>query len=148
HVEAGLRSRDRTMPEEINRIVTDVLSSLLFATSPDAVENLMAEGVAREKIHLVGNPMIDTLRHHLVAARARRSAERMGLFARAFALVTLHRPSNVDQPETLARILESLNQLAGRLPVVFPVHPRTRERMVRLGFTPAPGLKLAEPFGY
>ncbi len=148
HVEAGLRSRDRTMPEEINRLVTDAVSDLLFATSADAVENLLREGVPQAKIHLVGNPMIDTLRLHLPAARARRTAERFGLAERSYALVTLHRPSNVDQPENLRRIIGALEALATRIPVLFPVHPRTRERMTRAGLGAADGLRLTEPLGY
>jgi UDP-N-acetylglucosamine 2-epimerase (non-hydrolysing) len=148
HVEAGLRSRDRTMPEEINRLVTDAVSDLFFATSPDAVENLVAEGVAREKIHLVGNPMIDTLRLHLPAARERRAASRFGLQEGNYALVTLHRPSNVDQPALLAAIVEALEQLSTRIPVIFPVHPRTRIRIGDLGRRPAAGLHLCDPLGY
>ena len=96
HVEAGLRSRDRSMPEEINRLVTDAVSDVLFATSPDAVDNLKEEGVNPAWIHLVGNPMIDTLRRHLPAAQARKTAQRLGLPEHGYALVTLHRPSNVD----------------------------------------------------
>ncbi len=148
HVEAGLRSRDRSMPEEINRLVTDAVSQLLFATSPDAVDNLLAEGVERGRIHLVGNPMIDTLHRHAAAARARGAERRYGLPRRGYALVTLHRPGNVDEPESLRAILEALNALAGRLRVLFPVHPRTRERIGRIGFAPAPGLALTDPRGY
>ncbi len=148
HVEAGLRSRDRSMPEEINRIVTDAVSDVLFATSPDAVENLLAEGVERGKIHLVGNPMIDTLRRHVAHARARCAERRFGLTRCGYALVTLHRPGNVDEPEKLRAILNALNALAGRLPVLFPVHPRTRARIGRIGFEPAPALTLTDPLGY
>ena len=148
HVEAGLRSRDRTMPEEINRLVTDAVSDLLFATSADAVENLRAEGVPAAKIHLVGNPMIDTLRLHLPAARARNAAARFGVAPREYALVTLHRPSNVDHPDTLRRVLGVLEALATRIPVLFPVHPRTRERMSSVGFVPGPGFTLTDPLGY
>jgi len=148
HVEAGLRSRDRTMPEEINRLVTDAVSDLLFATSADAVENLRAEGVAAEKIHLVGNPMIDTLKQHLDAARARRALERFALVPRSYALVTLHRPSNVDRVESLRGVFAALSDLSERIPVLFPVHPRTRERMVRAGIEAKPGLRLTEPLGY
>ncbi len=148
HVEAGLRSKDRTMPEEINRIVTDAVSDLLFATSADAVDNLRADGVAPAKIHLVGNPMIDTLKAHLPAARARRTAERLGLRERSYALVTLHRPSNVDQPESLRRIMECLGELATKIPVLFPVHPRTRERLTRAGLSGSAGVRLVEPLGY
>jgi UDP-N-acetylglucosamine 2-epimerase (non-hydrolysing) len=148
HVEAGLRSRDRTMPEEINRIVTDTVSDLLFATSPDAIENLAREGIDRGKIHLVGNPMIDTLKVHLAAARARTPHVRLGLPPKGYAVVTLHRPSNVDDPAGLGRILEAISGLGRLLPVLFPIHPRTRERMARLGFQGAPGVTLCEPLGY
>jgi len=148
HVEAGLRSRDRSMPEEINRLVTDAISDLLFATSPDAVDNLVAEGVARSKIHLVGNPMIDTLKRHLDAARGRKTLDRFGLPARGYAVVTLHRPSNVDDGAGLGSILEALRGVADRLPVLFPVHPRTRERMTRLGFRAPASLQVCDPLGY
>ena len=148
HVEAGLRSRDRTMPEEINRLLTDQVSDLLFATSADAVDNLLAEGVAREKIHLVGNPMIDTLRRHLSAARARGAVERFGLTARSYALVTLHRPSNVDRVESLRRVFDALRSLSEQIPIVFPVHPRTRERMDRAGIRMTPGIHVMDPLGY
>ena len=148
HVEAGLRSRDRTMPEEINRIVTDVVSDLLFATSPDAIDNLAEEGIDRAKIHLVGNPMIDTLKVHLNAARARNAGQRFSLPAKGYAVVTLHRPSNVDDAAGLKRILDAITGLGRLLPVLFPIHPRTRERMGRLGFKEAPGVTLCEPLGY
>jgi UDP-N-acetylglucosamine 2-epimerase (non-hydrolysing) len=148
HVEAGLRSRDRTMPEEINRLVTDAISDVLFATSPDAIENLRAEGVPDSKIHLVGNPMIDSIHRHRDAARARNVPARFGLTPRRYGLVTLHRPSNVDDPRTLEGILESLGALAERIPILFPVHPRTQERIRSIGFKPAPGLALREPLGY
>ena len=148
HVEAGLRSRDRSMPEEINRLVTDAISDLLFATSPDAIDNLRAEGVPDAKIHLVGNPMIDSIHRHRDAARARNVPARFGLTQRRYGLVTLHRPSNVDDPATLAGILESLQKLAQRVPILFPVHPRTRARIRSLGFEPQAGLALKEPLGY
>jgi UDP-N-acetylglucosamine 2-epimerase (non-hydrolysing) len=148
HVEAGLRSRDRGMPEEINRIVTDAVSDLLFATSPDAIDNLVAEGVARAKIHLVGNPMIDTLRRHLPAARSRGTVERLGLREREYAVVTLHRPRNVDEPAGLRGILTALQELSRRIPVVFPVHPRTSERVRQIGFRADGQLLLREPLGY
>ena len=148
HVEAGLRSRDRTMPEEINRIVTDVVSDLLFATSPDAIDNLAEEGIDRAKIHLVGNPMIDTLKAHLDAARARNAGQRFSLPPKGYAVVTLHRPSNVDDAAGLKRILDAITGLGRLLPVLFPIHPRTRERMGRLGFKEAPGVTLCEPLGY
>lgn len=148
HVEAGLRSRDRTMPEELNRIATDALSDLLFATSADAVENLLAEGIPAGKIRLVGNPMIDTLRRHVGPARDRNAAARFNLPRHGFALVTLHRPSNVDDPERLGAIVAHLEAIARRMPVLFPVHPRTRERLERLGLDECPAVRLVAPLGY
>ncbi len=130
HVEAGLRSFDRTMPEEINRLVTDQLADMLLIPSEEAEENLLREGVARGKIHFVGNVMIDTLRTLLPQARM---PEIPGLGDK-FALVTLHRPSNVDEPETLQRILETLTTISESLQIVFPVHPRTKARIESLGF--------------
>jgi UDP-N-acetylglucosamine 2-epimerase (non-hydrolysing) len=129
HVEAGLRSFDRTMPEEINRILTDQLSELLFTTSPEAEENLMREGIGAERIRFVGNPMIDSLDRHFEQARSSRILDRLGLDANGYALVTLHRPSNVDDPETLRGILEALRDVAARVPVLFPAHPRTVKMM-------------------
>lgn len=130
HVEAGLRSFDRTMPEEINRLVTDQLADLLLIPSEEATANLLREGVAPEKIHFVGNVMIDTLRTLLPQARM---PEIPGLGDK-FALVTLHRPSNVDEPETLNRILATLTDISQRLQIVFPVHPRTKARIENLGY--------------
>jgi UDP-N-acetylglucosamine 2-epimerase (non-hydrolysing) len=147
HVESGLRSRDRSMPEEINRIVTDQLSDSLFTPSLDAVDNLVAEGIDRAKIHFVGNSMIDSLRKHLGAARSRGTLEDFGLARSGYALVTLHRPSNVDDPDSLAAILDALRSLASHIPVVFPAHPRTAARMERQGAA-APGLIVCEPLGY
>jgi len=152
HVESGLRSRDRTMPEELNRILTDALSDLLFAPSRDAVENLEREGIDPSKIHLVGNSMIDSLRRHLPAARARRAPERFAVERGGYAVATIHRPSNVDDPTRLARLLESLRGLAGFLPVIFPVHPRTAARIRDLGGESASGrgrgLEIIPPMGY
>jgi UDP-N-acetylglucosamine 2-epimerase (non-hydrolysing) len=147
HVEAGLRSFDRTMPEEINRILTDQVADLLFTPSPEAEAHLRREGVARERIHFVGNVMIDTLVHLLPRARARwpQIAGRWGL--KRFALVTLHRPSNVDDAATLAELTESLNAVGHQLPVVFPVHPRTRTRLAGAGWTPR-HCHLVEPLSY
>jgi UDP-N-acetylglucosamine 2-epimerase (non-hydrolysing) len=125
HVEAGLRSFDRTMPEEINRLVTDQLADLLFAPSRDGVDNLLREGVAPERIHLVGNIMIDTLKQMLPEAKRRIP---QGLPSR-YVLVTLHRPSNVDDPEWLVSVLSLLQAVAKDVPVLFPVHPRTRARL-------------------
>lgn len=126
HVEAGLRSFDRTMPEEINRLVTDQVSDLLFTPSGDATENLLREGIAREKIHLVGNVMIDTLVRFLPVVEASPILASLRLQPQSYALVTLHRPSNVDAPAMLGSIIEALNDVSRHLPVVFPVHPRTR----------------------
>jgi UDP-N-acetylglucosamine 2-epimerase (non-hydrolysing) len=130
HVEAGLRSFDRTMPEEVNRLVTDQLADLLLIPSEEAEGNLLREGVSRDKIHFVGNVMIDTLRTLLPQARM---PEVPGLGGK-FALVTLHRPSNVDEPETLKRILATLTTISERLQIVFPVHPRTKARIESLGY--------------
>jgi UDP-N-acetylglucosamine 2-epimerase (non-hydrolysing) len=157
HVEAGLRSFDRTMPEEINRLLTDAISDFLFVTEPSGVENLQHEGVAPEKIHLVGNVMIDSLKKFLPIAKKSTAlhdyhllpSERDGDMPWAdssfgempgsrplpFALLTLHRPSNVDEPEKLGRILDVLNEIGSQIPVFFPVHPRTRERLDRFGLT-------------
>jgi UDP-N-acetylglucosamine 2-epimerase (non-hydrolysing) len=154
HVEAGLRSFDRSMPEEINRLLTDQLADLLFTPSPDGDENLLREGVPKERIHLVGNVMIDTLVRLLPAAeeRWRGRPSLLGLPAGAwqdgrYALVTLHRAGNVDDPQRLRALLAALEDLARRLPVIFPVHPRTRKQMQLHGLAPA-GLHLADPLGY
>src|SRR5579864_820924 len=143
HVEAGLRSFDRTMPEEVNRIVTDRLADILFTPSPDGDENLLREGVSPKKIHRVGNVMIDSL-VRLLPAATRCPAN--GLPER-FALVTLHRPSNVDDAETLKSILESLRSVNEQLDIVFPVHPRTRARIVQFGIN-IDKLHLLEPVPY
>lgn len=147
HVEAGLRSRDRSMPEELNRLCTDQLSDWLFTTSPDADDNLRSEGVAADRVFLVGNVMIDTLLH----SRDRVDPDvldRYGVQPRAFALLTLHRPSNVDDPAVLDRLLCAAEQVAADIPVLFPVHPRTRETLKRTGRSPAPGVRLLEPLPY
>jgi len=153
HVEAGLRSGDRTMPEEINRIVTDHVCDLLFTPSPDGDENLRAEGVPAERIRRVGNVMIDTLARLHGAAGERPVLRDVGLLTdgapRPYVLVTLHRPSNVDDPARLQRIGGVLEELAGRMAVVFPVHPRTRDRLQRAGLRlDGGGLRLIEPVGY
>ena len=134
HVEAGLRSFDRTMPEEINRIVTDILSDLLFTTERDAIENLRREGIPNEKIHFTGNVMIDTLLTFADKARKSDITERLGLSDRNYAVLTLHRPSNVDVPEVFNGILEALAEVSKNIPVVFPVHPRTKKRLAEFGF--------------
>jgi UDP-N-acetylglucosamine 2-epimerase (non-hydrolysing) len=150
HVEAGLRSFDRTMPEEINRLVTDQLASLLFTPSPDADEHLLREGIAPERIRFVGNVMIDSLVTALPLAAERPILERLGLMPGQYGLVTLHRPSNVDAPSTFAELVAALQTIAGRLPLVFPVHPRTRQRMIDFGLhaDTTTGLQLVEPQGY
>jgi UDP-N-acetylglucosamine 2-epimerase (non-hydrolysing) len=133
HVEAGLRSFDRGMPEEVNRVVTDRLSDLLFTTEPSGAENLRAEGVEEERIAFVGNVMIDTLEKHRAAARELDAPRRLGLEAGGYALATLHRPSNVDDPARLESMVRVLEAMAERLPVVFPVHPRTGARLADAG---------------
>src|SRR6185295_15740185 len=129
HVEAGLRSGDRSMPEEVNRVVTDRLSDLLFAPSPDAVDNLVAEGTPRERIHFVGNVMIDSLCWALPQARTMNAAARHGVDQAPYVVVTLHRPATVDDPAALREMLDTLVALGERCPVLFPVHPRTRARI-------------------
>ena len=143
HVEAGLRSFDRTMPEEINRIVTDQLSDLLFTPSEDGDANLLQEGVAKERIYRVGNVMIDSLVRLLPAAR---NCSTNG-FPERLALVTLHRPSNVDDSENLQKILDSLLDVSERIDIVFPVHPRTRQRITEFGL-PISKLHLSDPLPY
>jgi len=133
HVEAGLRSFDRSMPEEINRIVTDTIADMLFVSEPSGVENLRREGHPDGQIHLVGNVMIDTLLALLPRARELGTLDRLGLQPGQYAVVTLHRPANVDRRETLAGLLEVLANIASQLPIVFPVHPRTRNRIESFG---------------
>jgi UDP-N-acetylglucosamine 2-epimerase (non-hydrolysing) len=147
HVEAGLRSFDRAMPEEVNRILTDALSDLLFTTEPSGAENLAAEGVPADKIFLVGNVMIDTLLASLEQARESTVLEQLSLESGRYALTTLHRPSNVDDPERLAALVGVLSELAGTLPVVFSVHPRTRQRMEEASIS-TDGLILTPPLSY
>lgn len=152
HVEAGLRSGDRGMPEEINRLVTDAVSDLLFVSEPAGLENLAREGVPDHKVKYVGNVMIDTLVRELAEARRLDMAARLGLAPRQYAFVTLHRPSNVDGSERLAALVRFLGRLGAALPTVFPAHPRTSKRLDDLGLravlTAAPGLHLCEPLGY
>ncbi|WEN15362.1 UDP-N-acetylglucosamine 2-epimerase (non-hydrolyzing) [Rhodanobacter sp. AS-Z3] len=152
HLEAGLRSRDRRMPEEINRLVTDAIADILWTPSPDADENLTAEGVAPEKFTRVGNIMIDS--YELMRERIEASGERqrLGLKNHEYAVVTLHRPSNVDEREPLTALVNQLTDMASRLPLVFPVHPRTRKNLEAFGLwaslSKAPGVQLVEPLGY
>ncbi len=145
HVEAGLRSRDWAMPEEINRVVTDRVSDFLLAPSADAVDNLRREGYRGDQIHLVGNVMIDTLLANLDRARSRTVLKEMDVSAGSYGLVTLHRPSNVDDPMVLERLMAALGTVARECPLVFPAHPRTRRRLT--GLVPA-GITLVDPVGY
>jgi UDP-N-acetylglucosamine 2-epimerase (non-hydrolysing) len=152
HVEAGLRSRDRTMPEEINRLLTDQIADLLLTPSIDADENLCAEGIPQERIRFVGNVMIDSLFSQLTRAEQSTVREDLEVKDKDYATLTLHRPSNVDDRETFSRILDALVQIAARVPVIFPVHPRTRARINEFGFMDsierAGNLRLIEPLGY
>jgi UDP-N-acetylglucosamine 2-epimerase (non-hydrolysing) len=148
HVEAGLRSFDRTMPEEVNRLLTDQVSDLLFTPSSEGNENLSREGIPYERVHLVGNVMIDTLvklQPKAIRLWENGAVERVGISP--FALVTLHRPSNVDDPEVLARILRALQEIASQVRVLWPAHPRTRRKIQELGLQTA-GLELLDPLGY
>jgi len=152
HVEAGLRSFDRSMPEETNRVLTDRLSDLLFATEESAVQNLLSEGFEKERIFWVGNLMIDSLISHAQEAERSTILNRMNLAPQQYALVTLHRPSNVDTPEGMGRILTILSEVEKQIRVLFPIHPRTRGRMEEFGFGPAfralRSVTLCEPVGY
>jgi UDP-N-acetylglucosamine 2-epimerase (non-hydrolysing) len=148
HVEAGLRSFDRAMPEEINRVVTDAISDYCFTTEPAAGENLLHEGVPASRIFYVGNVMIDTLLRFRDQAGASTVLERLGLARGQFAVLTLHRPSNVDDASALRRLLDGLLPVQRDLPVIFPVHPRTRQRLAELPATVVQGLRLVEPLGY
>ena len=133
HVEAGLRSFDRTMPEEINRVLTDSVADLLLVSEPAGIENLRREGHAPESIYLTGNVMIDTLMRQLSKAKARDTLLQFNLKPVQYGVVTLHRPANVDAPETLSRLLDVLRTTSAELPLVFPVHPRTKQRIERFG---------------
>jgi UDP-N-acetylglucosamine 2-epimerase (non-hydrolysing) len=146
HVEAGLRSRDRSMPEEINRIVTDRVSDYLFAPSADAVANLQAEGHQQEQIHLVGNVMVDTLLANVGRATARGTLAGLGLQPGQYGLVTLHRPANVDDPAVLGALLPALAEISRSCPLVLPAHPRAADRLRSAGL-PA-GVRIIPPAGY
>lgn len=152
HVEAGLRSFDRSMPEEINRLVTDALADLLLTPSEDADQNLLHEGVSADKIKRVGNIMIDTLILNLEKARALRAYDHYGIEQKKYVFVTLHRPSNVDNQNSLGTIMQRLIKLSQRLPVIFPLHPRTEKNLIQYGLLPEsnqyPNLKLCKPVGY
>lgn len=168
HVEAGLRSRDRTMPEEINRILTDALSDLLFVTEQDAIANLKHEGIAKRRIHFVGNVMIDTLLRHREKARSLKTlASLLDSDCRdpllrsrltepgkqsGYGLITLHRPSNVDSPQELKSLMDCLGKISRRVPLIFPLHPRTRKNLEQYGL-PGPehrhdGILYTNPLGY
>jgi UDP-N-acetylglucosamine 2-epimerase (non-hydrolysing) len=147
HVEAGLRSFDRTMPEEINRVLTDHLCDLLFTTEPGANRNLCAEGINADKIHFVGNTMIDSLRVHLETALAREPWRQYGFQPGEYGLVTLHRPSNVDNLETSRRLANALETIGKQLPLLFPIHPRTLAKGGEL-WGSLNGVRVVEPLGY
>ncbi|QDS96951.1 non-hydrolyzing UDP-N-acetylglucosamine 2-epimerase [Adhaeretor mobilis] len=152
HVEAGLRSGDRRMPEEINRLLTDSISDLLFCTERSGVENLRREGVAAERVHLVGNVMIDTLLKNREKAERSTILADMGLEAGGYATMTLHRPSNVDNPKRLSNILDAIDHIQRDLPIVFPIHPRTRKNVSAFSFEDRvksmKNLHVVEPIGY
>ncbi len=149
HVEAGLRSYDRTMPEEVNRVVTDALADLLFTTSPEALPQLIREGVAEDRIHFVGNPMIDTLLTHLDRLDPAAARREVGLGPdEPYAVATLHRPANVDDPLVAGRMVAGLRAVAERLPVVIPLHPRGRATLAAAGLQPGERLRVVEPMGY
>ncbi|MCG3174830.1 MAG: UDP-2,3-diacetamido-2,3-dideoxy-D-glucuronate 2-epimerase [Myxococcota bacterium] len=148
HVEAGLRSFDRTMPEEINRIVTDVLSSLLLVSEPSGLRNLLNEGISRDKIVEVGNVMIDSLQRVRPRVEAQQPWTTFGLSRGGYGLVTLHRPANVDDDTVLKALLGALGRVSEKLPLIFPMHPRTRARIQQLGWNPPAGFQMVEPVSY
>lgn len=152
HVEAGLRSFDRDMPEEVNRVLTDAISDLLFVSEPSGIENLRREGVSDGRVHFVGNVMIDTLRASRDQAERSPVLEQLGLRKGEYNVVTLHRPSNVDDPATLGRIATAFEEIQKDLPIVFPMHPRTVANLEKLGlagrFRAMAGLRIVEPLGY
>ncbi|MBN2092433.1 UDP-N-acetylglucosamine 2-epimerase (non-hydrolyzing) [candidate division KSB1 bacterium] len=152
HVEAGLRSGDRTMPEEINRILTDSIADFLFITEKSGIDNLKREGIPTEKIFLVGNVMIDSLVMHLKKAQASIILEQLGVGERGYSLVTIHRPANVDNPENLQKILTAFHEIQKSIKIIFPIHPRTRKMIHTFGFQnqvdQMQNLKLIDPVGY
>jgi UDP-N-acetylglucosamine 2-epimerase (non-hydrolysing) len=152
HVEAGLRSFDREMPEEINRVLTDTIAEYLFVTEPSGKENLLNEGITPKKIYFVGNVMIDTLLANKAKADQSSVLERLTLNPQGYASLTLHRPSNVDVQETFLRIVDALEELQSHLPIIFPVHPRTKKRIDEFGLTDRvvamSNFRLIEPLGY
>ena len=152
HVEAGLRSFDRSMPEEINRLLTDVLSDMLFVSEPSGVENLKGEGIAGQRIHLVGNVMIDTLLRHRQRAQQSDIIARLGLEAKGYGVVTLHRPANVDLPEKFSSIIDGLGYIQRDMPLIFAAHPRTVKNLEKFSLDKKiagyKGIRLIEPLGY
>ncbi|MBE1589221.1 non-hydrolyzing UDP-N-acetylglucosamine 2-epimerase [Nonomuraea angiospora] len=147
HVEAGLRSFDRGMPEEVNRVVTDALADLLFATSPEALAYLANEGVPASKVHLVGNPMIDSLYAALPTLDPAPVVERLAIPAR-YAVATLHRPANVDTPEAAKELVDAVLEVSRQIPVVVPVHPRGKARLAEAGLVDGESIKVVDPLGY
>jgi len=152
HVESGLRSFDRRMPEEINRLLTDTIADHLFVTEEDAIHNLVREGRSRDHIYFVGNVMIDALRRFLPVAQQSKIGEELGLAEgdqwRDFAVLTLHRPSNVDSTEVLENLLYTIQQVSKHLPVIFPIHPRTQSRILKTQLNPDSQLRFIQPVGY
>jgi UDP-N-acetylglucosamine 2-epimerase (non-hydrolysing) len=152
HVEAGLRSGDRAMPEEINRILTDSISDLLFCTEKSGVANLEREGVTNGRVHLVGNVMIDTLLKNRAKAEESTALADMGLSPKCYATMTMHRPSNVDNPVVLSRLLDAIDVIQNDMPIIFPIHPRTRKNIGEFGMRERveemSNLRLVEPIGY
>jgi UDP-N-acetylglucosamine 2-epimerase (non-hydrolysing) len=152
HVEAGLRSYDRAMPEEINRVLTDQIADLLFTPSRDADQNLRAEGIADRRIAFVGNIMIDSLTKYLERAKSAKIGDRFSVTGKDYAVLTLHRPTNVDDGKVFSGILDAMAEISKRLPIIFPVHPRTRKTIAELGLGARveriKGLRLIEPLGY
>lgn len=152
HVEAGLRSFDRTMPEEINRILTDAISDILFITEHSGVDNLKKEGINDSRVHFVGNVMIDTLEFHRKKCNTSTVLDRMKLKAKEYATVTLHRPSNVDQPKIMKNIIDALAQIQKEIKVVFPIHPRTQKNLKLMGLLKdlddMPNMLIIDPLGY
>ncbi|MGP3934177.1 non-hydrolyzing UDP-N-acetylglucosamine 2-epimerase [Nonomuraea sp. KM88] len=147
HVEAGLRSFDRGMPEEVNRVVTDALADVLFATSPEALSYLASEGVPASKVHLVGNPMIDSLYAALPSLDPEPVVERLGLPGR-YAVATLHRPANVDTAEAAKELVDAVLDVSRQIPLVVPVHPRGKARLAEAGLVDGPSVKVVDPLGY
>ena len=148
HVEAGLRSGDRSMPEEVNRVLTDAIADVLFTTEESATAHLLRENVSGARIHFVGNVMIDCLLNAWPQIEKRCAWEGLGVAPHSYGLVTLHRPSNVDDPEVLSAIVSDFTDIARRLPLIFPVHPRTRERLKGAGMSDSWGIHFVDPLGY